>query len=189
VFDGSTCRSCRNCGACAHGAIACCRRALWTLGVSAVRPACESGQASASRTSSRSGSPMNWRTPETGYARRENARRSNGNSYDRRARRRFLISKFASASGKTIPCFHCGKRMRTACGSHGLGAFDVDRFPVCGHAGGTYRRDNIVPACATCNRGRCAAKCKAKFAARRSGDRPFVKYPVDAARVEKAKAA
>lgn len=29
---------------------------------------------------------------------------------------------------------------------------EVDRHPLEGCKGGTYRRDNIVPACAACNR-------------------------------------
>lgn len=79
---------------------------------------------------------------------------SAGSSYARRARRRFLIAKFASPSGKTIPCHWCGKKMRTATSKRPLGVFQVDRL-LCGHAGGTYKRDNVVPSCQKCNGGRC----------------------------------
>lgn len=68
-----------------------------------------------------------------------------GSSYDRRARRAFLMGAFGN--GHTVPCFHCGRRLRTR--------FEVDRFPLCGHAGGRYTRDNIVPACPDCNKRRC----------------------------------
>ena len=78
---------------------------------------------------------------------------SRGSSYDRRARREFLMKKFGN--GKTVPCFWCGRRLR----KH----FEVDRWPVCGHDGGSYRRNNIVPACSDCNGKRCtsAKKCRA----------------------------
>ena len=41
-------------------------------------------------------------------------------------------------------CFHCGKRV-------GARAFHVDRYPIAGAQGGTYRLDNVVAACARCN--------------------------------------
>jgi hypothetical protein len=76
-----------------------------------------------------------------------------GSSYDRRRRRDWLMLTFGN--GKTIPCFWCKKKMRTR--------FEVDRFPVCGHDGGRYVRENIVASCAGCNNNnRCttAKKCK-----------------------------
>jgi hypothetical protein len=77
-----------------------------------------------------------------------------GNTHDRRVRRDWLLSAQAGfgGNGRTVPCFHCGKKLRKP---------TVDRFPICGHDGGRYTRDNIVPACTRCNfgrhaRGRCA---------------------------------
>ena len=77
---------------------------------------------------------------------------SRGSSYDRRARREWLMQMYGN--GRTIPCFWCKKKMRTR--------FEVDRFPVCGHDGGKYTRDNVVASCSDCNRNRCttAKKCK-----------------------------
>lgn len=74
-----------------------------------------------------------------------------GSSYDRRRRREHLLKKHASPTGKTIPCYHCGSPMRVA-----AGRWEVDRWPVCGHAGGRYTLDNIVPSCRRCNK-RCAS--------------------------------
>lgn len=73
-----------------------------------------------------------------------------GNVYDRRARREFLMKKFGN--GRTIPCYWCGKRMRTK--------FEVDRYPICGHAGGTYVRENLVASCKKCNASRCTKYCR-----------------------------
>lgn len=42
---------------------------------------------------------------------------------------------------------------------------EIDRFPVCGHDGGTYKRDNIVPSCARCNKRRCVGfRCRTVLA-------------------------
>jgi hypothetical protein len=72
-----------------------------------------------------------------------------GNTHDRRLRRDWLLRTFGN--GKTVCCFHCGRRMRTA--------FEVDRWPLCGHKGGRYVRGNIVPSCRKCNRNhRCRGK-------------------------------
>lgn len=70
-----------------------------------------------------------------------------GNTHDRRVRRDWLLSAAAGfgGTGKTVPCYHCGKRLRKP---------TVDRHPVCGHNGGRYVRGNIVPSCARCNYGR-----------------------------------
>ena len=76
-----------------------------------------------------------------------------GSSEDRRRRKRWLVSPEAGfgGNGRSVPCRWCGKRLR-------LGrALEADRYPICGHAGGTYRRDNIVPACRKCNATRCQA--------------------------------
>lgn len=62
----------------------------------------------------------------------------------RRARRAWLLRVFGD--GKRVPCFWCDKPLRKP---------QLDRWPVCGHRGGTYRRSNLVPACGDCNRNRC----------------------------------
>lgn len=67
-----------------------------------------------------------------------------GSSHDRRVRRQWLLDTFGNG---TI----------AFCGFHGCGevlTFDtitVDRFPIPGCEGGTYRRGNIRPACGHCN--------------------------------------
>jgi hypothetical protein len=91
-----------------------------------------------------------------------------GGAADRRARRRWIIARFGSPSGKTIKCFWCPKLMRTSTPTHPLGVFEIDRWPVCGHEGGTYRRGNIVPACAQCNATRCSKKGCRKVPRKRS---------------------
>lgn len=82
-------------------------------------------------------------------------RKGYGNSHDRRRRREYLIKKYGSPTGKTIKCHHCPRRMRTSTPKRPSGTFHVDRFPKCGHLGGTYKRANIVPACPSCNTKRC----------------------------------
>ena len=78
-----------------------------------------------------------------------------GSSYDRRRRRAWLVETFGlrNARGRIawVVCHHCGRRMRAS-----AGVWEVDRFPVCGHAGGSYRRGNIVISCPDCNK-RCAS--------------------------------
>jgi hypothetical protein len=56
-----------------------------------------------------------------------------------------------------IPCAWCPRKMRKT-------EFEVDRV-IPGHQGGTYRRDNILPACGTCNRRRKYSEegCDADF--------------------------
>lgn len=93
---------------------------------------------------------MNHDTP--GYDKR-------GSAQARRRRRVWLMSPAAGFGGNlaSVPCYHC---------KHLLGPADmeVDRFPICGHDGGSYRRDNIVPSCRYCNVNRCE-KCKGIIAA------------------------
>jgi hypothetical protein len=36
-----------------------------------------------------------------------------------------------------------------------LSTMSADRYPLCGHKGGSYRRENVVPSCASCNERRC----------------------------------
>lgn len=73
-----------------------------------------------------------------------------GSAASRRVRRAWLLSSTSGhgGNGKSVPCAHCGVRLTKR-------AFEVDRFPVCGHDGGSYRRDNIVPSCRYCNVNRC----------------------------------
>jgi len=66
-----------------------------------------------------------------------------GNAEQRRRRKVWLLETFGD--GETVPCaFECG-RMLT------LATITVDRFPIPGCDGGTYRRGNIRAACGTCN--------------------------------------
>lgn len=93
-------------------------------------------------------------------------RTGRGNVYDRRRRRAFLIERFGvprklDGALTRVKCYHCGK----LCKADGHG-WEVDRYPVCGHLGGRYTRDNIVPSCCACNK-RCADKaaCERRVAA------------------------
>lgn len=76
-----------------------------------------------------------------------------GNTHDRRVRRHWIMSPAAGfgGTGKTVPCFHCGSRLRKR--------IEIDRYPICGHNGGRYTRDNIVPACKRCNNRR-SIRCR-----------------------------
>lgn len=81
------------------------------------------------------------------------SRQVRGNSYDRRRRREWIIEQFAERDSRGrlwIRCEHCKKRMWARSRK-----WQVDRFPVCGHAGGRYVRGNVVPSCSQCNKGRC----------------------------------
>lgn len=73
---------------------------------------------------------------------------SRGSSYSRRARRAWLLSNFGS--GRSCPCRWCGKRLTNK-------TLTVDRV-LPGYLGGSYRRENIVPACWRCNRSRFSKK-------------------------------
>ncbi|QHB37391.1 HNH endonuclease [Mycobacterium phage BirdsNest] len=68
-----------------------------------------------------------------------------GSSYDRRARREWLVSTAApwGGDGEKVPCWECGAMVSTA-------TMCVDRI-IPGEEGGTYRRDNIRPHCPTCS--------------------------------------
>lgn len=77
-----------------------------------------------------------------------------GNSKDRKRRRDYLISIYGNVSNNTIRCFHCDQNMIANSSD-----WQVDRYPVCGHSGGRYTRDNIVPACEYCNISRCNKIC------------------------------
>lgn len=66
-----------------------------------------------------------------------------GGAPARRSRKQWLLDEFGD--GEAAPCsFECGTAV----------TFDtlfVDRYPVPGVMGGTYRRGNIRPACGPCN--------------------------------------
>lgn len=48
----------------------------------------------------------------------------------------------------TVPCAWCGRTLTYT-------TLEVDRWPRCGHAGGRYTRDNVIPSCSRCNKKRC----------------------------------
>ena len=90
-----------------------------------------------------------------------------GSSTDRRKRREWLweqrketvIELHDCCSGNPeereysfIRCHHCKTSMS-------FDQFEVDRFPICGHDGGRYVRNNVVPSCSSCNKNRCP-KCR-----------------------------
>lgn len=67
-----------------------------------------------------------------------------GSSYDRRRRKQWLLDTFGD--GTTAPCSFDGcEKMLT------FKTMTVDRFPLAGEDGGTYKRNNIRPACGPCN--------------------------------------
>lgn len=68
-------------------------------------------------------------------------RNDRGNTADRAARRAYLLATFGD--GATAPCWRCEVVLTDE-------TITVDRI-VPGAEGGTYRRDNIRPACAPCN--------------------------------------
>ena len=78
-----------------------------------------------------------------------NGRRGNsnknvsGSSYDRRARKRWLLGEFGD--GVTALCsFDCGTVLT-------FETLTVDRHPLPGRDGGRYVHGNIRPACMPCN--------------------------------------
>lgn len=68
-----------------------------------------------------------------------------GSSYDRRARRAWLLSAKAGFGGndEKVPCWECGAMVDKR-------TLVVDRI-IPGEEGGTYRRDNIRPHCGPCS--------------------------------------
>lgn len=82
-----------------------------------------------------------------------------GSSYDRKARRLWLVSPAAGfgGDGEKVPCWECGT-MVTATSMY------VDRI-IAGDQGGTYRRNNIRPHCASCSHGQGARRRWAKHQA------------------------
>ncbi|WP_414637551.1 HNH endonuclease [Amycolatopsis sp.] len=68
-------------------------------------------------------------------------RNARGSSTDRRRRRAWLLVRFGD--GRKAPCYRCGRLLTER-------TITVDRVTP-GAEGGTYRRDNIRPACGRCN--------------------------------------
>lgn len=67
-----------------------------------------------------------------------------GNTRDREARKQYLLRVYQSDSGVGFArCYRCGYQL-------GFTTITVDRI-IPGAKGGTYRRDNIRPACSKCN--------------------------------------
>lgn len=82
---------------------------------------------------------------------------------DRKIRKQWLLSEFGD--GTVVLCaFGCGTHLTYE-------TITVDRYPIPGAEGGTYKRDNIRPACDKCNtadgsklgHARKAAKHKADY--------------------------
>lgn len=70
-----------------------------------------------------------------------------GNSYDRARRRAWMLSQPKwNGDGVTCECVHCHSTLTDA-------TVEADRI-IPGSLGGTYRRDNIQPACRSCNLAR-----------------------------------
>lgn len=69
-----------------------------------------------------------------------------GSSADRYARKTYLL--YAFGDGATAPCFDCGERLPRE-------RLEADRI----EPGGSYRHENIRPACRSCNARRGAAPC------------------------------
>lgn len=71
-------------------------------------------------------------------------RNHRGNTKDREARRKWLLKTYASdVRPNTCRCYRCGCLLDAR-------SLTVDRIIPSVH-GGTYRRNNIRPACAFCN--------------------------------------
>ncbi|AYB70617.1 HNH endonuclease [Mycobacterium phage Serendipitous] len=68
-----------------------------------------------------------------------------GSSYDRRARRAWLLSPISGfgGDGEKVACWECGAMVNDK-------TMIVDRI-IPGEEGGRYRRDNIRPHCSTCS--------------------------------------
>jgi hypothetical protein len=83
---------------------------------------------------------------DTGRAKKPGKdRRSSGgerpNSYQRRARKYFLLVKHGD--GESCPCYFCGETLTFT-------TLTLDRKKP-GIRGGTYAKENLLPACMKCN--------------------------------------
>ncbi len=83
-------------------------------------------------------------TLESGMTHRGTTNRNaRGGAPERRKRKQWLLNVYGD--GKTARCsYACGRRLT-------FETLTVDRYPVPGCDGGTYRRGNIRPACEPCN--------------------------------------
>lgn len=71
-------------------------------------------------------------------------RNDRGSAAERRARKQWLVNTYGD--GRVVACSFPGcSRLLT------VETVTVDRFPIPGCRGGTYRRGNIRPACGPCN--------------------------------------
>jgi hypothetical protein len=70
-----------------------------------------------------------------------------GSAKNRRARKAWLLKTFGD--GVTAKCaLNVSER---CAGTVDFDTMTVDRYPIAGVDGGSYRRGNIQPACAACN--------------------------------------
>lgn len=86
-----------------------------------------------------------------------------GSAAQRRARRVWLLGEFGD--GVTAPCSIALPEI--CAGRVDIATLTVDRHPVPGCDGGTYRRGNIRPACGPCNATDGGARRRDRAAARR----------------------
>lgn len=87
---------------------------------------------------------------------------SRGNAASRRVRKQWLLDTFGD--GESAECsFGCGVRVDFT-------TITVDRYPIPGIEGGTYKRDNIRPACMKCNASDGAALGALRRQARKDAD-------------------
>lgn len=102
-------------------------------------------------------------TAETPVERGETNRNDRGSSYTRRARRAWLIENYPADVAGFARCYRCGVllynddssmgwmlTLAARAGSQEMRPLTVDRI-IPGCQGGTYRRNNIRPACGQCN--------------------------------------
>lgn len=102
-----------------------------------------------------------------------------GGTRERRARRQFLIDRDGiprkrDGEKTRVPCWRCGKKMRARpywrpyqyfvngeprTVTADFYSWEIDRA-VCGHDGGTYKRENCRIACRDCNQSRCTKFCR-----------------------------
>lgn len=83
------------------------------------------------------------RNPDGTVRRGTSNTNARGSAASRRARKLWLLETFGD--GEQAPCgFGCGTLLT-------FETITVDRYPIPGCQGGTYRRGNIRPACEPCN--------------------------------------
>lgn len=82
--------------------------------------------------------------PPRGQRRTRPGGEKRGNSTDRRRRKLWMLARWGD--GQTAPCTHCDSPLDYA-------TIEADRI-IPGSLGGSYRRENIQPACRACNLAR-----------------------------------